>query len=74
LRPYLAKRKNDADAFRILNEWLDKCNKLNPLDRDFNPRQKIQNAMRNPHGFTNLVNLKVKYRWLFNEININKNF
>ncbi len=72
LGPYLAKRKNNTEVFRILQEWLDKCNKLQPLDRDFDPSQKIQSAKRNPHGFTNLMNLKAKYRWLFNEININK--
>jgi hypothetical protein len=71
LGPYLAKRKNSDATLRILQEWLDKCHKLNPLDSDFNPRQRSQNAMRNPHGFTNLMNLKVKYRWLYNAININ---
>lgn len=72
LGPYLAKRNNIVDAFRILQEWLDKCDKLNPLDRDFNPRQRIQIAMRNPYGFTNLMNLKVNYRWLYDEFKINK--
>ncbi len=53
LGPYLRKRKRYDEAVVLLERWLDKCNKLRPLDRDFNSRQKIQTALKSNKGFLN---------------------
>lgn len=68
LGPYLIKRKSYDNAFNILQEWLDKCDKVRSLDRDFNAKQKIKFALKNNKGFLKLENLKAKYRWLYDAI------
>ncbi|ALI34593.1 hypothetical protein NMY3_00379 [Candidatus Nitrosocosmicus oleophilus] len=68
LGPYLAKRKSHGEAFRTLQEWLEKCQKVRPLDRTFDPKRRITSALKNSKGFIKLENLKIKYRWLYNAI------
>ncbi len=70
LGPYLGKRKRYEEAVVLLENWLNNCNKLRSLDRDFNSRQRIQTALKSNIGFLNLENLKIKYRWLYDAINI----
>ena len=69
LGPYLTKRKSHEETATMLQEWLNKCNDVKPLDRDFNPKQRINWALRNTHGFLKSENLKAKYRWLYEAIN-----
>ena len=68
LGPYLAKRKSYDDAVLILQKWLDKCNNVNPLDRGFNPQQKIKFALKNEKGYLKLDSLKTKRRDLYDNI------
>ena len=68
LGPYLIKRKCYNDAIAILQEWLDKCNKVTVLDRDFNSKQRIKSALKNTKGFLKLENLKAKHPWLYDVI------
>src|SRR6185437_3060184 len=42
LGPYLSKRKSHVDAVVILQRWLDKCNEVKQLDRNFNSKQRIE--------------------------------
>ncbi len=69
LGPYLAKRESNDDAIIILQKWLDECNSIKPLDRNFNPKQRIISSLKNTRGFLILDNLKTKYRWLYDAIN-----
>jgi hypothetical protein len=68
LGPYLAKRKRYEDAVDILQQWLDKCNAVKPLEHGFNPKQRIKTSLKNTKGFSKLENLKVKHRWLYDII------
>lgn len=68
LGPYLSKRKSYDDATAILQQWLDKCNVLKPLDNGFNSIQRIKTSLKNTKGFLKLESLKEKYRWLYNTI------
>ena len=68
LGPYLIKRKNYNDAAAILEDWLDKCNSVKTLDRDFNPNQRIRSALKNTRGFMKLESLKSKYPWLYDAV------
>jgi len=68
LGPYLAKRKNYAEAVDILQQWLDKCNSVKPLEYGFNPKQRINTSLKNTKGFLKLESLKNRYRWLYNII------
>ena len=47
LGPYLTKRKSNEESVAILQKWLDKCNSIKPLDRNFNPKQRIKSSPRN---------------------------
>ncbi len=62
--PYLIKRKSYDESVNILQNWLDKCNKVRELDRGFYPKQRIKQSLRNTKGFTSLMNVKLKYPWL----------
>ncbi|MDN5846465.1 MAG: hypothetical protein L0H53_09350, partial [Candidatus Nitrosocosmicus sp.] len=70
LGPYLTKtRKTDyAESVTALQEWLDKCNTVKLLDRNFNPNQRIKFSLKNTKGFLILENLKRKYPWLYENI------
>ena len=68
LGPYLAKRKSYDDATAILQQWLDRCNAIKPLDNGFNSTQRIKTSLKNTKGFLKLESLKEKYRWLYNTI------
>lgn len=65
LGPYLIKRKSYDAAFSMLREWLDKCNELRTLDKDFYPDQKIRSSLNNTKGFLKIENLQNKYSWLY---------
>lgn len=69
LWPYLGKRNSYEDSVTILMEWLDKCNTVKPLDKNFNPKQRINASLKNTKGFLKLESLKIKYEWLHNAIN-----
>jgi hypothetical protein len=71
LGSYVAKRKSNEESVAILQNWLDKCNSVKPLDRNFNPKQRIKLSLKNTKGFSILDNLKTKYRWLYDAINNN---
>lgn len=66
--PYLIKRKSYEESVFILEKWLDKCNKVKPLDREFNPKQRISSSLKNTKGFLRLDNLKLRNPSLYNMI------
>lgn len=68
LGPYLANTKDYDDAVNLLREWLEKCNKLSPLNVDFYPNKRINSALKNSKGYQKLENLRAKYPLLYNII------
>lgn len=70
LAPYLIKIKNYNESTYILENWLDKCNKVKELDQGFNRNQRIKQSLRNTKGFLKLDSLKMKYPWLYDIIRI----
>lgn len=65
LGPYLIKRKSYVESFSILQEWLNRCNEIRQLDRDFYPQQRIKSSLNNTKGFLKIENLRIKYSWLY---------
>ncbi|MDR4491601.1 MAG: hypothetical protein R2685_11985 [Candidatus Nitrosocosmicus sp.] len=76
LGPYISKRNTYDRSISILQNWIEKCDKVYPLDPGFNSRQRISNSVKNTKGFLNLENLRIKYPSLYftiqKEINVNK--
>ena len=70
LAPYLIKRKSYDESVNTLEKGLDKCNKVKELDQGFYPKQRIKQSLRNTKGFLKLNNLKTKYPWLYDTIQI----
>ena len=70
LGPYLIKRKNHEESVSILNGWLKKCNDVERLDNNFNPKRRIHASLKNSKGFLKLESLKLKYSWLYNVVNM----
>lgn len=68
LAPYLIKRKSYDESVNILEKWLDKCDKVNSLERGFSPKQRINNSLKNSRGYLNLNNLRIKNPWLYDQI------
>ncbi len=68
LGPYLTKRKSHEESESILIEWLKKCNDVEQLDNNFNPKQRINASLKNSKGFLKLESLKLKQNRLYNVI------
>jgi hypothetical protein len=68
LAPYLIKRKSYDESVKILEKWLDKCEKVRSLERGFSPKQRISNSLKNSKGYLNLDNLRIKNPWLYGQI------
>jgi hypothetical protein len=43
---------------------------VKPLDKGFNAKNRINTSLKNNKGFLKLENLKIKYRWLYDIIDI----
>ena len=65
----MGRRKSYEESIIILERWLDKCDRLRPLDRGFNSKQRIKASLRNTKGFLSLGNLELKYPALHSIIN-----
>lgn len=74
LCPYLVnvKKLSYEESFRILREWLDKCNSLKKLD--FNSNQKIKDDLKHVGNFypMGIQKLKTDNEELYNFLNNNK--
>lgn len=68
LGPYLSKRNTYEISVSILQNWIEKCDRVKPLDAGFYPKQRIENSLKNAKGFLNLYNLKIKNPWLHNVV------
>lgn len=68
LGPYVAKRKSYEESTSVLQYWLEKCDKVKPLDAGFSPKQRISNSLKNIKGFLILNNLRIKNPWLYDVI------
>ena len=61
-------RNTYETSVSILQNWIEKCDRVKPSDAGFYPKQRIENPLKNAKGFLNLYNLKIKNPWLHNVV------
>lgn len=76
LAPYLTniKKLSYDEAFKIMEDWLDKCHSIKRLDSNFNYRLKyaLENSIKNGYLPMKLETLKQKNRALYDSLSIDK--
>ena len=57
----MGRTKSYEESSVILERWLDKCDRVRPLDMDFNSKHRIKASLKNTKGFLSLDNIELKY-------------
>jgi Primase X len=77
LAPYLIniKKLSSDDAFKIIKEWSDKCNKIRRLDSKFDYiiKYALKSARGNGIPTMRLQTLREKNSQLYDKVNLSKN-